>query len=261
MDTFQKDCPETLEELQHNIKQGNTNFVNSLTYYSRRIKGSSPYWKLKRGEAYAWVNHHAQKGHGAPSFFITLSCAEYYWPDIVALLKNRMELAGDDTTECYVGSKKLVQIANDYSIVIQEYFQDRVKIWLETVGKEIFGIKHYWCRYEFAPGRGQIHAHMLAITEDQDAQTRAHQLLKEEDGPKKRAAYLSEWASNKFGLTACVSPGFDDIKIEKENTPVSLSFTEVSSTPEACINDSQRLMKAVQYHECSGFCMKQHGKR
>ena len=45
-----------------------------------------------------------------------------------------------------------LQTVNDFANVIQEYFQERVVSWLDTVGKAIFDIKHYWIRYEFAPG-------------------------------------------------------------------------------------------------------------
>ena len=226
------------------------------------MKGSSPHWKSKRAEACSWVNYHAQRGHGAPNFFITLSCAEYYWPDIIDLLKDRMELAGEDSSECCVGSKKLVRIANEYSVVIQEYFQERVNVWLKTVGKEIFGIKYYWCRYEFAPGRGQIHAHLLAIAEDQSPYQHAYQLsLPKDTGEQARADYLSKWAKDKFGLTATVDENFDDIKDDKENSPVSVRFQDVSKDENSIYNDGQHLLRAVQYHECSGFCLKSHQKR
>ncbi len=59
-------------------------------------------------------------------------------------------------------------IINMYTLVIQEYFQERVKAWLDTVGKELIGIKHHWLRYEFAPSRGQIHAHMIVICDNKD---------------------------------------------------------------------------------------------
>ena len=35
-----------------------------------------------------------------------------------------------------------------------------------TVLKDALGIEHYWGRVEFAPGRGQIHLHMLGIAKD-----------------------------------------------------------------------------------------------
>ena len=36
---------------------------------------------------------------------------------------------------------------NKYAAVVQEFFQIRVDIWLETVGKETMGITHYWFRF------------------------------------------------------------------------------------------------------------------
>ena len=182
IDKFHTDCPDTLEELQESIEKGDSRFVNSLTYYNKRIKGSSAYWFQKRSEVYTWINYHVENGHGAPMFFITLSCAEYSWPDIIQLLQERMKIAGDDPSECFVGSPKMSRIVNDYAIVIQEYFQRRVETWLDTVGKEIFGIKHHWVRYEFAPGRGQIHAHLLAISEDQSIYDLCHTELQSENG-------------------------------------------------------------------------------
>jgi hypothetical protein len=29
-----------------------------------------------------------------PNFFITLSCAEYFWPDVLCLLNERLKIAG-----------------------------------------------------------------------------------------------------------------------------------------------------------------------
>jgi hypothetical protein len=35
-------------------------------------------------------------------------------------------------------------IVNKFTVVIQEYFQERVLAWLEAVGKNLIGIKHHW---------------------------------------------------------------------------------------------------------------------
>ena len=37
---------------------------------------------------------------------------------------------------------------------------------MKEVMKEALGIDHYWGRVKFAPGRGQIHLHMLGIGKD-----------------------------------------------------------------------------------------------
>lgn len=257
VNTFQSNCPDTLDELKEDIGKGNSTFVNSLTYYNKRITGSTAYWGQKRAEVYSWMNHHVERGNGVPTFFITLSCAEYFWPDIIDLIQERMKMAGDKNwEECVVGSPKLSQMINDYSIVIQEYFQHRVQLWLKTVGKQIFGIKHYWCRYEFAPGRGQIHAHLLAISDDQDIYSDCHDILKGSNGVQERAAHLETWAQKKFGLTASVSDDFESRQVTPENTPVRIRFTDVPNTEEAINDDIQNLMKFCMIHGCSEFCMR-----
>ena len=76
------------------------------------------------------------------------------------MIKNRFIAAGLDAPDLDIS---FVQLVNDYTLIVQEYFQERVKIWLSTIGAKVFHIKYYWLRYEFAPSRGQIHAHMLAI--------------------------------------------------------------------------------------------------
>ena len=37
---------------------------------------------------------------------------------------------------------------------------------METVVKDAPGIEHYWGRVELAPGRGEIHLHIIAIGRD-----------------------------------------------------------------------------------------------
>lgn len=260
IENFPHGSPDTLEELQEEVKNGNTRFVNNLTYFNRRVHGSDAYWRHKRSEVYSWINHHVEVGNGAPMFFITLSCAEYFWADVVDLLRDRLQIAGLDPSQCKIGGPGFVQMVNDYSIVIQEYFQERVVEWLDSVGKSIFGIKHYWIRYEFAPGRGQIHAHLLAISEDQEVYKIAHDIYRHgggsSDSPEAdRAKLLANFAKEKFDLRASVDDDFDGIA-EEEYQPCSIRFTDVCTSEEEQRKDGQCLLKAVQMHECNKFCLK-----
>jgi hypothetical protein len=249
-------CPHTLEELKKQIEEGDTNFVRHLTFYSEKVKGSTGYWFKKRNELQTWIYHHVQQGNGAPMFFITLSCAEYLWPDIIDLIRERMELAGQDSSGCKVGSPTLAKILNEYSIVVQEYFQKRVVEWLDSVGKKILRIKHYWVRYEFAPGRGQIHAHLMAISSDNSIYTLCHIDMQQRgsNGEEARANRLCDWASKTFGLTATVSDDFDNKEVNQENTPVRIRFLDVPKLERQ--QDAELLMKHVQMHRCSKFCMR-----
>lgn len=249
---FNNNGPATLEELQEKIASGDNSFINRITYYNMHVKGSTPFWQQKRQELYSWVNYHVQEGHGPPQFFITLSCAESYWPDIFRLIKQRMELANEPIekiNECYYGSPKATSILNEHSLVVQEYFQKRVKLWLDTVGTATFGIKHYWVRYEFAPGRGQIHAHMLCISKDNSIYDLAWNSIKNRSTEKERAQLFAKWLEDKIGLTACLNSNANPD--DSRPHPSSVYFTESNKQ-----YDTDDLLRELQIHKCSGFCMK-----
>ena len=151
-----------MPELKKEIESGHTEWIDRLCYFSKSQSGTSAFWRQKRAQVYSWINFHVSQGNGPPDLFITFSCSEYHWKDIEVLLEERMSYIMKKGTT----SKKKMKsrIVNELTIVIQEYFQEQVKIWLKTVGKYVFGIEHFWLRYEFAPLQGQIHCHMLAIT-------------------------------------------------------------------------------------------------
>ena len=98
-DGFFKDVPKTLTELQADIADGNTQWLDRLCYYSQKVLGSPGYWREKRAEVYSWINHCIEAGHGTPTFFITLSCAEYMWPDIKRLIVDRFAVGEMDVTD------------------------------------------------------------------------------------------------------------------------------------------------------------------
>ena len=203
----------TLDELKEKLLQGNNTFLNEISYYSKKVKGSDGYWRSKRYELLQWVTHHIEMGNGAPSYFGTLSCAEYWWPDIIRLVEERIYIATGVVRKFEAGSSGIVQVMNDYSAVVQEYFQLRVAIWFETIGKHVFSIAHYWLRYEFAPSRGQIHAHFLAIHNDKEIQ---HDLHANRHSPEHQAKLLSDWAESKIALTAELDyPVFENIDKDK----------------------------------------------
>lgn len=252
---FSKGGPETLQDLKESIAEGDTSFVNRLTYFSRSIKGSSPYWFAKRQELYTWINHHVEEGNGAPNYFITLSCCEHYWADIIQLLQERLILAGKDPGVCYVGSPKLSQILNDYAIVVQEYFQKRVELWLEIVGKKVLDIAHYYIRYEFAPGRGQIHAHLLAIINDKTILRLLHH--EKQISKEKWVEHLADYCQKKIGLTASMDQSLPQSDLNPGESPCTIRFRDVMQTEPEIHQDNERLMQFCQMHQCSlGFCLK-----
>ena len=250
VDGFYKDGPQNLEDLQEAISNGDNSWIDRITYYSQRVKGSAGYWRAKKAELYSWINYHVEQKNGAPNFFITLSCAEYHWPDIARLIADRFECVGLESPDL---DNAYTKIINEYTLIVQEYFQARVETWLETVGKKVFGIKHYWVRYEFAPSRGQIHAHMLVITDHQGVFNKVFEMKNDKES---QAAFLQQWVEKSFNMTTGV--GFDlPNEIEKkdmnlESHPSKAYYGEQEDKKE----DARQCLLCMQQHVCSAYCMR-----
>jgi hypothetical protein len=140
---------------------------------------------------------------------------------------------------------------DEYSIVIQEFFQKRVEIWLETVGHGVFDIKHYWLDMSLLHPGGQIHAHLLAICADHSFNVAMHRLKGIKEA---QAKFLQSWSKKAYCYTAEVEQNFDDLNIDKEDSPSAEQFSDVTDLTV----DGQRILKLCQNHSCSGYCLKCH---
>ena len=247
VDGFFREGPKTLEQLQSEIAEGNTGWLERLCYYSQRVIGSAGYWRAKRAEVYSWINYHVQAGNGPPLFFITLSCAEYMWPDIKRLICERLNIAGLDVPTF---DKSFVQLVNDYTLVVQEYFQERVKIWLSTIGTKVFHIKHYWLRYEFAPSRGQIHAHILAIHENSSLLQPYFELRGDK---RNQEVFLHDLMTKELGITAWFPESFEKINFDNKPHPSKCFYQDILPKQN---EDFACCLQKLQLHKCSAFCMR-----
>jgi hypothetical protein len=140
-----------------------------LRYFARNIKGSDNYWHSRTDHLEQWINHHVGRGHSPPTFFITLSCAENWWPDLRRLLYQLEKIAGNSKKAEAIkkgGRKEMSNSARKYPLFVNEFFMKRVDSFKKTVMKNALQIDHYWGRVEFAPGRGAIHLHLVAIAKD-----------------------------------------------------------------------------------------------
>ena len=251
VNSFYKDGPSTLGDLQEAIRTGHTGWIDRITYFGFRVAGSAGYWRQKRQEVYSWINHHVHLGHGAPSLFITLSCAEYYWPDIKRLIEERYKMANLPVPELRKpGTSRYI---NEFTLVIQEYFQIRVKHWLSTIGKTLFKIKHHWLRFEFAPGRGQIHAHMLAIVDNKEVMRYAYE-LQSNGHTQLHADLLSRWAQDTFSMTCdqTTDGELDQGAGSQQCHPASHYFHERLDSKA----DANHLLYKCQSHKCSNYCLR-----
>jgi hypothetical protein len=255
---FHKHGPQSLADLKEMVEKGDHSWISDICYYGSMVRGSVPYWRARRDEINSWIQYHVSAGNGAPAAFMTLSCAEFHWPDVKRLLKQRCSIAGDPRwKESEVNST----LVHEYTVVIQEYFQLRVKNWFETVGKKAFGIKHYWLRFEFAPGRGQIHAHTLLILDNMATQEHIYKMRREADSTiaadQYHASILEEWAKRHFAMTASI-PSNTDLASDAPHGAKHPAAKTLSSLGEnEYRQDAADLLRTCQNHMCTMYCMRQ----
>lgn len=250
---FYEEGPQTLNKLKELISNGDTEWINRITYFSKSVPGSAAYWRHKRRQVFSWVNFHIKEKHGPPNLFMAFSCAEYKWPDVRRLLKERLVLAGGLPGDFDSNYTKYV---NQYTILVQEYFQLRLSYWLETVGRSIFSIDHYWLGYEFAPSRCQIHAHMLAIMDLSKVENLMSNIPANDSDEK--AKLYAMWVEQCFKMTACIDENILEV-VDKTRAneiykhPSSRNYSETSQNNAI---DEVDLLDSVQKHICSKYCLK-----
>ncbi len=101
-----------------------------------------------------------------------------------------------------------------HPLFVKEYFMKRAKSFMATVIKTALGIEHYWGPVEFAPGRGAIHLHMVAIAKDMAYLQDFYHAKTAED----KAAVVNKYAQEHLDMTANVN-----INDDKERKPEYLS--------------------------------------
>ena len=122
---------------------------------------------------------------------------------------------------------------------------------MKTIGLKVFGIKHYWGRFEFAKSRGQIHLHLLGITDDaMGVDGIQMKLFKCRNNKKKQARIIAKWARSKFNMTAELESTATE---ETETTsPCKVRFGESVSIEK----DATDLSKFCQIHKCNDYCLR-----
>ena len=80
----------TVEDIQNQIKQGDLSFINKLVNFtSQKVIGSDAWWRTRKQELDTWIAYHLGQGNGAPTLFLTFSCAEFWWKDLLKIICER----------------------------------------------------------------------------------------------------------------------------------------------------------------------------
>ena len=261
----------TVPDLQGRLARGDT-FTDKLLYFGANLRGTAQYWHQRRRELRALVEFMVNEKHGLPSFFMTGSCAEFYFPPLRRLLEEYILQTTGEEVNLAEDSDARFKAVQENTHVVVSYFDLRTQAYHEKALKPVFGVSDYWYRYEFAKFRGQIHWHQLSWREDRQP----HQLLHEarEDGCEEEeyAARLSQWADETFAITALHPAGNDEEgqprkdlwsppegtaePISDDRDPLVKMLMQIAATQEAILEDHLLLVNRVGLHSCSDYCLR-----
>lgn len=116
--------------------------------------------------------------------------------------------------------------------------------------KNLFGVEHFWYRYEFAKSRGMIHWHGLCSRENREPRNLLYQAVMDSLPDSEIALELSNWAKDVFGMTASHLAGIDENGMHRkcllaptegtappppEEYPLINLFTDISQTQKQSI--------------------------
>ena len=128
-------------ELANKLKH--PGFLKSVLAYSEALHGSQSYWWRQCARVEAMCQQ-----LGMPTFFVTLSAADTFWPDLRVLLGCSDD--GRDVHDCL----------REDPAVADAYFVLRVEVFLKRFFYEFFGVTDSYFRVEYQH-RGSPHVHGL----------------------------------------------------------------------------------------------------
>ena len=262
----------TVADLQERLARGDTSIANKLLYFGANLRGTAQYWHQRRRELRALVEFMVNEKNGLPSFFMTGSCAEFYFPPLRRLLEQYILQTTGKEVNLAEDSNARYKAVQENSHVVVNYFDLRTQSYHDKVLKPVFGVSDYWYRYEFAKSRGQIHWHQLSWREDRQPHQLLHEAREDDCDEDEYAAILNQWANSNLAMTALHPAGSDgegkprkDLwpppegsadPISDESDPLVKMLMEVAATQQAMLEDHLLLVNRVGLHSCSDYCLR-----
>jgi hypothetical protein len=139
--------------------------------------------------------------------------------------------------------------ARKYPLFINDFFMKHVNLFMKTVMKNALQIEHYWGRVKFAPGRGAIHLHVVAIGKD-----RAYlQDFFKASTLEEKAIVLNNYATKHLNMAADAKVSNNlDYCPNYSTSPLAKRYSECSDE----VEDVRQLAQDCMLHECNRYGLK-----
>lgn len=110
----------TAQQLKHHL-QSNPRALRNVMFQANKLRGTKAYWKSKSFELMDMIEQ-----IGLPTLFLTLSAADYQWPDLFKLLAPNVD--PDTLTE-----KDRAKLIQENPLIVDTFFLKRVKEFFDKV--------------------------------------------------------------------------------------------------------------------------------
>lgn len=138
------------------------NLVENIHLNMRNMRGSNAYWQSACSNLIAMV-----KNLGAPTWFLTLSCNDLNWDDILRSLLIAAGRPDENPNDLNFNDKQ--KLVDEHLVTLSRQFMIRVNAFMRLLKNDdqILGGKltDFWWRIEFQ-NRGSPHLHMLCWIEN-----------------------------------------------------------------------------------------------
>ena len=111
-------------EMQDKLRAGDHTFLDRLRRFGGGVlRGTDAYWSERSDDVDAWLHYHVEQGSGVPTLFVTGSCAEFHWPELLDRIEGRVYIAPGESTDLREDSTRRYQAVQDYPLLAQEFFR------------------------------------------------------------------------------------------------------------------------------------------
>ena len=164
----------TVGQLRDMVRE-QPSLTRNIMFYGAKLQGTRQYWGARLGELLNMIDQ-----LGLPTLFLTLSAADFHWPDLFRLLLDSEGLEDEERVllEDLTEEHRRNLIAN-HPFVPSMFFMRRVEIFLTKILKLMYPVKDIWFRYEWQ-FRGSPHIHCILWLRNAPDLTRLKEMTPEE---------------------------------------------------------------------------------
>ena len=133
------------------IKDKNPILMNRMNRVLKNVPNTAAYWDSQRAKLKAQILK-----YGPPTFFVTVSPAEYEWEDLIEYIRDQ----NSDLEN--IDQLSPAALLNKDPVLVTTYIHQRFNALLEFLikAKPLGTIKSYFIRHEYQ-SRGTVHFHMF----------------------------------------------------------------------------------------------------